>query len=535
MAGDIEGVAETQAQQESKAAVNSNGNGSESPKSKIITLTTPSSNSSNLLHKRKYDDDVLSKANGSGYNATWRNAKMQKTFGYEPRRFEPTKTITQTPKQIEFELEGSRPLSFGPQTRFFVKMAIQKRASAQGSRWNEIESNDFTKVLLAPNFFEKIIASYDLFLGNHRINAHDEHGLIAPEFNSFLYWFMSPHTKKILFPQDMKHPCVITNTEAYNEKDSNYAAIVEECLFDPTGFSFHYVPFHVFPFCQTPNFYLDCPQSNLPVQQTGKIYFRINLRENYSDYVLKKVNSNDEHSYRLAFKDIVLLAEEDRMSPATAKIPRNQLFEYKGITRDCRIVQGVKEGDPLFRIKFLENALPEQLIIFALHKDVVAGTYKFQTHEPGESFFIPTNIKEVITSYNNNTFSTKEPHFASFSDSSATLRYMDTVLKNGIAGVMVNTDKVTYDHASKEYADSLYPHILIDYTLEGTRDRIQPSGTDGAALKKDGALDFTIRFGEKGAASNAVYIAYLIYTDYSLVYDFKANKFTRYYQSTVAI
>ena len=77
--------------------------------------------------------------------------------------------------------------------------------------------------------------------------------------------------------------------------------------------------------------------------------------------------------------------------------------------------------------QILENALPEQLILFALHKDKVAGTYKFQTHEQGRSFFIPHSIKEVITNYNNNTFSTKEPHFALFSDSSAALRYMDTV------------------------------------------------------------------------------------------------------------
>jgi len=67
------------------------------------------------------------------------------------------------------------------------------------------------------------------------------------------------------------------------------------------------------------------------------------------------------------------------------------------------------------------------------------------------------------------------------------------------------------------------------------RDRIQPSGTDGTALKKDSTLDFTIRFGVGGATKNAVYIAYLIYTDYSLVYDFKNNKFTRYYPSAAAV
>lgn len=498
--------------------------------------------SGSIFYKRKYDDAFFQKPGGShggGIHAPWRNAKNQKTFGSELLTINPTKDLPDVPKQVEFEIAATRPVKFNNQTRFFIHLQLQKKAEGANATWVPAVAGDAQKIMLAPNFFEKMLSGFDFFLGNNRVNPHVEHPLLAYELNSFLYYMMSEPLKKVLFPRPKGHPCIATNKKMLDFKSDEWTVnLAQKYYLSEKGLTFHYVPMHTYPFMQTPNFTLDCPQTDLPINHIGKMQFRFNFKDNYSDYVIQKapVAENaqpDPNSYRFAFKKFYLLIEEDRQSPLTSKVPRNVL-EFKGITREARI-ESPKNGDAFHRIRFLETALPEQMLIFAVHKDLVNGTQKYQDYVATNPYFVQHNIKKIGFVYDGESFTGKEPNFLDFSHNSSALKYMEVAMKNGICGVMPNIDLITYDNAINEYRDTLYPHVLTDFTIEGTRERIQPMLSDGTALKQDAPINITLFFHDSGSTSDAVYVIYFIFTDYSMLYDYKTNKFTKYHKSVSAM
>ena len=116
---------------------------------------------------------------------SWRNGTKQKLFGSEYNVLKPTKPIEEKPKQIEFELMSNNPLLFGNMCRFHIKGKFEKRATADAA-WAHVPAADFAKVVLAPNWFENMIQSVDLYHANGIIKCHDESNFIPAQLNTYL-------------------------------------------------------------------------------------------------------------------------------------------------------------------------------------------------------------------------------------------------------------------------------------------------------------------------------------------------------------
>lgn len=485
------------------------------------------------LKKRRIDNSD----NGYSFekDEKWRNAKQQKSFGTEWLKIEALQQTKGIPKQLEFELYGSRPLKFNGLTRFQVAGRFETKET-NGTTWAVCEEAEAKRLLLAPNWFEMLLSSIDVFYGNDKISTHDVNSYVDFHMNTMAYYYMHPDLKKVLCPQAC-HPAnhmptkkgdfVWGNTEAETTMSGWEEYAKHVFLGADKNFEFQWVPLHVFPFYQHPNWILDADQTDLPFPHIGKMFVRFNFKEDQSCIFRRKAGNNKK--YRFVIDKFFLWAEEDRQSPVSAKIPKRDIV-FRGLSKDSRC-ESIMASDVTYRTRFQRQALPEQLMIVALSKNIISNTWKvsdirFET----DSIFLQHNISEVQVVYNGMTFVNKEPNFQQQSCELTYTKYMLDVLRNGIFGVAVDPSKITYDEL-KDSTRMLFPHVLMDFTLNGTHERIQPIQSDGTALKQDGAIEVNLKFNATGATADAAYVIFCIYKDHTLVYDLKSDKFINRYKN----
>ena len=502
---------------------------------------------SNLYRKRTFVDDDKENGNGSkkpnlAKYSNWKNAKSQKSFGTEFLRIEPMQPLEDVPPNlVEFEMTSTRPLKFNNLTRFFIKGQFQTRdlaTTVTDKSWKPCSLTDADEVVVQYNWLEKLLNSINIYHEHTQISPHDESPWVNFELNTMLYYYMDPAQKRILCP-DSSHPAwhvPVTNkdydfptgtavTEFKNWK--NYAAHI----FGTKGFEFNYIPFNIFPFYQYPNYITDSKnmtQTDLPFPDIGKMFVRFNFKPT-QDIFLKKPTLNSEgvdtnkKEYRVIFKSFYLNIEEERGNPTSAK--SKQAILYRGISKDSK-AETIKDGEFTYKTRFQNIAMPEQMLIVALNNKIVGGKDTFKDlYKSGDGIYKKHNIKEVHLTYNGVPFINKEPNFEQIDNETTVLKYVQDVLRNGFFGMRVDPKKVTYDEAKNE--NKLFPHVFMDYTLDGGSERILPIQSDGSSYKQDGSLEIQLKFNEQGAAPSASYLIYLSYNSgVNMVYNFQTNKFT---------
>lgn len=518
---------------------------------------TTSSCGVNLLRKRPYAEDDLD------YN--WRNAKQQRSFGTEYIRFEPMGVLEEQPKQIEIEISNSRPIKFDHQTRFQVKVELQTRnlapaGSDADKRWHllktevdKADSKELDEVCLAPNWFENLITSIDIYHQNNRVTAHDESPMIGFQLNTFLYHMSSPAFKKSFCPQNGHPgrgiPTKLGNWGPGKAEWKTYAAH----LVKNNQFTFHYVPMHTFPFHQNPNWMVDGKQKDLPLDKIGKMYCRINFKNDWS-CVWKKIKKYaaadatrttdiNMKEYRIVLKELTLLAEEDRINPGMLQSKTsgnyrnggNAPIAFYGVSRDSRC-EAIKDGESVHRVRFQRNAMPETMFIFAVNRKVIGGTWNYQEVDDNQPLFMKHNIEEIQVTYDGQTFTNKEPNFMMFKHDQQALAYMENVMRHGYFGMHVDPDKINYEEIVREHENSLFPHIFVSFLTNNNKnaslERIQTiQDTQGNAYKQDAAIEIQLKFDSNGAATNATYVVYFGYTDVNMTWDPKSFRFVNRYKN----
>ena len=141
----------------------------------------------------------------------WQQHKQQRLLSTSYVVVEPNNSLEDTPTQVEFEINNNAPLLFGPMSKFQIEGQFQARAT-DNDEWEGAQAAEASNVLLAPNWFEMLIKSVDVFHNNQRVSASDEARFIPAHLNAMLYAYMEPTAKKLLCPQPV-HPgyCVPVN------------------------------------------------------------------------------------------------------------------------------------------------------------------------------------------------------------------------------------------------------------------------------------------------------------------------------------
>jgi hypothetical protein len=92
----------------------------------------------------------------------------------------------------------------------------------------------------------------------------------------------------------------------------------------------------------------------------------------------------------------------------------------------------------------LENVFfPEIILIFALHKNVTGGSYKYQTQVEGAPHFVQHNIEQVNLKFGAFNTSMNAPDFGTVGDVNAERLVVRNYKQLGIFGMKVNPTIVT--------------------------------------------------------------------------------------------
>lgn len=470
-----------------------------------------------------YDDDFIN----------WRMAKNQKSFGTEWLKIEPDAALEPQPRQICLELQSNRPLLFNNMTRFEVRVNIEKRsksptATEEQKRWRAVEVADAANMCLAPNWWEKLLSSIDVYHNNTCILDSDEAGFVRYELSTFLLALMDPFLKRIIAPQKC-HPAhgIPTKLGSWKPAGDEWTEYAKHLFAKPSPY-FSYVP-SCFPFMQHPNFILDGPQTPLPMHLIGKLTVRVNFRENWDSIIKVAAGCTDE--FRVTLKSFSLMVEEDRLNGVASlpKKPSQSQILYKGVYKESRC-ETIKDNERFFRVKFQRSSMPECLLIFAVPKSLIGSGFDFTTYDPAKGLFLKHNITEVNLTYDDLKLSAKSPGFQELKHPHQSHSYVYNMLAKGPFGMMVDPNKIDFDEAMDEYNTGLFPHVFLSYTLDQGRERIQPVQSDGTAFKQDGTIEVSLKFNTDGATPDATYIVYLGWSDHSVIYDARNNRFLNRYQ-----
>ena len=460
----------------------------------------------------------------------WQQHKQQRLLSTSYVVIEPNNSLEDTPTQVEFEINNNAPLLFGPMSKFQIEGQFQARAT-DNDEWEGAQAAEASNVLLAPNWFEMLIKSVDVFHNNQRVSASDEARFIPAHLNAMLYAYMEPTAKKLLCPQPV-HPgyCVPVNKDAWKLDAEPYSAYAKQ-VFANKNITFNYVPNFQFPFYQGSNFLTDGSAPRMvPMQNLGKLSVRFTFFDK-QDHIFRKKAGNTK-KYRFAFESFEMILEEARLAPAFERtlLASRKHLAFPGVTR-LQLVESIPGGTASYKTRFQDIYMPESLFIFCVHKQVASGTYSF-ANSTKENVFLPHNIGSVDLSFDGKRFSLKEPHLGNVGEDTIESKNLFDHLALPPFGVSLDQSTVTYAKLKEGGVNSAFPHIYIPLThYGGDKSRLIPALDDGSCVSKRSDLDIFLKFVMNNSTTDAVYVIYAVYADVAIILDLKNKIFTSPYLS----
>ena len=464
---------------------------------------------------------------------SWRNGCDQTVFNYVNSIIGPTRPLEEKPQQIDFELKSINPLVFGNCTQFKVQGRFERRVNPTDN-WEAVPVTDASDIILAPNWFEFMIKSIEIYNVNGMISNHKEANSVPYLLNTYLYSIMNKHTKKFLCPEETSPgnavPSISTPWDFASEEWTNYATKV----FGKEDFYFHWVPLHTFPFFQSPNFIMDAVSMRAlpPLQSLGAITCRITLRNDLECIWRKRPAANNTHSYRFKFMDMTLCLQEALPNPRLEKnvfspSGRAKLLHYPGVTKFMK-PETIGQNELFYNCKFQCVPFPEGIFIFAVPKKMMDSSYKYSDHEADAPIFTKHYIESLTVSFDGQELYWKKPHNGTLKDKLIQLKRFRDYFYKPPFGLDMDKDQLKLSDVKNLFSDTNFPSVYHNLCIEG-KYRLVPYENNGSILAKDGELNIGIKFEGAGASNDATYMVYLFFTDNNFVLDLKTRTFSASY------
>ena len=468
----------------------------------------------------------------------WKSGQTQKLQGSEMLTFQPT-TKSQTLYQFELS-DMNSVLLFGPNTGFRVKCSIQAKATAADTDWDDVPADEYTKVQLMPNWFEHLIKSVEVFNGNAQVKCDDVPRYADTWLNTYLYSMMDKENKRYLFPEACNPArCVPPTKGGFPATEKGNWHEYSKQVFGKPNFEFRYVPTHVFPFFQQPDFGSNGTRypAAIPMSGLEKLTISLNLKEDY-DFIFKKIGTPTQITantkvYKLDIVSIELLVEEARLNSAFEKsiTRRTTPLLFSGVTR-YGMVESITPGLLTHRTELPKLDFPEGIFIFALSNKVVGGQFNYGTDvtDITSKIFMPHNITNVDLTFNGVPFFVKSPNVGHLMDGFMTIRSMLEHLETPPFAFPQDPDLLNFELIKDGGKDSNFPHVYINLCPSSNETRLVPVMEDGKIVNFPGELFVNLKFGTGGATANATYFIYVFFSDVCMVMDLKNKTILPYYK-----
>jgi hypothetical protein len=460
----------------------------------------------------------------------WQNARNQDLLSTEYIEVDPLNKVDldgeKPPAQIDFEFSATKPILFGPMTKFVVEGTFEVKKADAGSEWEPAGDAEISQVVLQYNWFEMLIKSIDIFHNNQRVASSNELRFVSPYLHAMLYHYMSSESKRYLCPQKA-HPALCipqgrddwaVTSEAWKEYAAN--------IFVAKSISFDFFPLFQWPFYLGSNFMTDPVWRLLPLDRLGKMHIRFSFFDK-QDHIFRKVVA--AKSYRFTIERFRMCMEEARLSPALEKqLSSRAKIEFPGVTR-LQLVDHVPDSSPTHKTIFQDIYLPEAVLIFCLDKQVASGTYNFSA-VTDQNVFKDHRIRHLDFSFANIKFCLKEPNFGKFREDHLGLKQLIDHHMFPMLGIQPDVSKLILDQILDGGEKSPFPHIYIPLCNNfADKSRLVPSTDDGSCISRKGDLEISFQFNVTNSQTNAVYVTYAIYTDVANILDLRSQHFSSPY------
>ena len=423
---------------------------------------------------------------------------------------------------VTFELPPFGTFLPGNLTRFYVEGIFEKKGTADVD-WVAIQSTEASKVIVSPNWFEKLIEEVKLISEDGATMAlNDESLYISPYVNEMLYAHMHPELKTYLCKEDCHPGNGVTLTRSKWDFEGEDWKKYAPSIFKGSAFQFSYIPLNSWPFFQSGKFILDeqhPPRAiNLALFQRGKVVIKLNTNFKNGENIFKKKEGNvAEYRIRITNVKLALEMAEDNKNP----FPNNGILQYLGTS------QKVKEcnlQDNIAWIKFENMTLPNSLLFFFLPKNVLSGivSYKDETEQAG---FRKHPLELIQVRYN------MQDLYCTNTDRDAYLGLEEALtlenhLKYPIAGIPVDRNNTTLKQLLDDGTNYAFPHTYLRLS-PGFNQRLMPATGKSDHLEDPGILDIKLTFTKNAAVNKdlAVFV-YAFYDDYvNVIADLKKKTF----------
>ena len=276
---------------------------------------------------------------------------------------------------VEFDLpQNGQILLPGNRTRLYVE-GIFEMKEAQASEWTPVPIGEGVKVIISPNWFEKMIESMEIPGKNQSPQNLNKMPLfIKPYLNAMLYAQMDLDLKAMLCKEDA-HPGHATTL---TQIEWNFTGIEWEkyhpSVFKSGKFRLSYIPLDFWPFYQSGNFVLDeknPPKAvDLSLFENGQIYIK------WNDYVIKNMfrkKAGNTNEYRIRITELKMALEIGNPIQ-NDPFPKKGNLEYIGTTKVAEMTI-VSENFATTSIKNIK--LPTSLLFFFLPKEAKGGNANY--------------------------------------------------------------------------------------------------------------------------------------------------------------
>ena len=423
---------------------------------------------------------------------------------------------------ITFELPPFGTFLPGNLTRFYVEGIFEKKGTADVD-WVAIPSTEASKVIVSPNWFEKLIEEIKLISEDGATMALNEEPLyISPYINEMLYAHMHPELKSYLCKEDCHPGNGVTLKRSKWDFEGEDWKKYAPSIFKNSAFQFSYIPLNSWPFFQNGKFILDeqhPPRAiNLALFQRGKVVIKLNTNFKNGENIFKKKEGNvAEYRIRITNVKLALEMAEDNKNP----FPNNGILQYLGTS------QKVKEcnlQDNIAWIKFENMTLPNSLLFFFLPKNVLSGilTYKDEVEQAGFRKHPLDNIQIRFNMQDLYCTNTDRDAYLGL-DQALTL---ENHLKYPIAGIPVDKNNTTLKQLLDDGTNYAFPHTYLRLS-PGFNQRLMPATGKTDHLQGPGILDIKLTFTKNVAVNKdlAVFV-YAFYDDYyNVIADLKKKTF----------
>lgn len=464
---------------------------------------------------------------------TWKHDKTG-VYSTEILYFDPVKKLGDDDVPgVDFELASDKWVMVGgPACGILVEGKFQF-SEPNTNVWANCRADLIPHVTVCHNWFGNLIKEEAIFDGNSSIPLHSEAPYVGPMLDTYLMSHMHPDDKKFYCPEETNPangcPTKLTNgwTQTADSEWRKYAATI----FTGKKIKFIYKPLHNFMFFQGTNEFIDGQVNNalpFPFLENKKLVYRLNFHSH--DRIFKREATKPDNKYRFSFDRIAVVMTVAKLSPnfdrQLSTFKKKNDLPYKGVTR-IMMAENIPEGTTSFRCRFQQIYMPEQVVIFALHKNVINGTWTYEKdcYRDGQVFG-EHNIKEVHLTFNNQPFYFSSPNFGQLLDPTMKLKSYNDYLLNPPFGLIQDGKLVSLDTELAELGHGTpYPIVYMPLT-NSDKTRIRTVKPEVVPLDKRHDLDITVQF-KVGATADVSYCFYAVYTDYNL--KFTGGKFESYY------